>query len=84
MNSQARLTDREKRRLPLGNQYTERRKKAIMKWQVVKAAAMTYEVRDWTAKVDPELTYLENVELMRLHSCNPRAGGPTMRELREP
>lgn len=62
---QIELNDYEKRRLPLGNQYTDRRHKPIMCWQIVKAAAMYYEVEDWTSKVDPVLTYMENVELMR-------------------
>lgn len=62
---QARLTEHEQSRLPLGNQYTERREKPVMSWQCVKAAAVHYEVQDWTSRVDPELTYQENIELMR-------------------
>jgi len=60
---QSRLTDREIQRLPIGNQNTDR--PTLIEWQVVKAAAEYYEVPDWTAKVDPELTAGENVDLLR-------------------
>lgn len=78
MNGQVGLTDHEQRRLPLGNQYTDRRHKPIMCWQAVKAAAIEYSVSDWTAKVDPALTYEENVELMKRRGIC-LDDGPTMR-----
>lgn len=77
-HGQAELTQREMSRLPMGNQHT---KWNVIKWQVVKAAAMHYEVTDWTAKVDRALTYEENVALMRRKSTRPDLGGPTMKEM---
>lgn len=59
---QARLTDQEIRRLPMGNQHT---KWNVIRWQCVKAVAVEYGVTDWTAKVDSDLTYEENMDLMR-------------------
>lgn len=54
-----------------------------MCWQVVKAAAIKYGVEDWTSYVDPELTYLENVELMRRSGVSRESGSHlTVRELR--
>lgn len=72
------LTEQEQSQVPLGNQYTDKRHKSICKWQVVKAAAMANSVSDWTAKVDPALTYLENVKLMEQFGVQ---GGSTMKEL---
>lgn len=74
MKGQVGLTPHEKRRLPLGNQHTDRRRKPIMCWQIIKAAAMHYDVRDWTSKVDPSLTYEENVELMKRKGYSVDAG----------
>ena len=77
------LTTTERRRLPLGNQHTGRRHKPIMCWQAVKGAAIQYGVDDWTAYVDPELTYEENIEIMRNHGVSRERGiSATMRELR--
>lgn len=59
---QARLTDGEIRQLPMGNQHT---KWNVIRWQCVKAAAIKYDVPDWTSKVDRSLTYEENIDLMR-------------------
>lgn len=73
---QAKLTEHEKERLPLGNQYTDRRHKSICKWRCVKAAAIRFDVSDWTSKVDSSLTYQENIELMRQQGT-----GVTMRDI---
>jgi hypothetical protein len=59
---QARLTDDEIARLPTGNQHSD--DPTIIEWQCVKAAAIHYGVRDWTAKADSTLTHEENVSLM--------------------
>lgn len=83
MYGQAKLTSLEKRRLPLGNQHTDVRKKPIMCWQIVKAAAIHYGVRDWTSKVDPELRYYENIDLMRKSGVSRERGiSKTVKELR--
>lgn len=76
MTPQRRLTRHEIERLPMGNQHT---KWNVIKWQVVKGAAVKYNVPDWTSKVDTSLTYEENCELMRLQST--AHGGPSVREL---
>ncbi len=75
---QAFLNEYELSRLPLGNQHT---KWNVIKWQVVKGAAMHYEVPDWTAEVDASLTYEENVELMKKKSTRPDRGGPSMKRM---
>lgn len=76
-HGQATLTDHEMRRLSLGNQHT---KWNVVKWQVVKAAAIECNVTDWTSKVDTSLTYEENVTLMKQHSTNPEHS-PTVRNM---
>ena len=76
-HGQARLTDHEMERLPLGNQHT---KWNVIKWQVVKGAAEYHEVTDWTSKVDTTLTYEENCTKMRAYSTNPKSG-PTIRDM---
>ena len=76
---QARLTDHEIRRLPTGNQHSD--KPSVIEWQVVKGAAVSYGIRDWTAKVDSSLTYEENVNLLKLQSVTGN-GGATMRQMR--
>lgn len=48
----------------------------IIEAQIAKAAADYYDVSDWTAQWDPDLTPGENVALMR------ERAEPTMRELR--
>lgn len=58
---QSRLTRMEMRRLPMGNQHT---KWNLIRWQVVKGYAEHFGVRDWTSRVDPELTMEENCRLM--------------------
>lgn len=58
---QARLTESEVERLPTGNQHT---KWNVVRWQVVKGAALHHGVTDWTSFVDPSLTYEENVNIM--------------------
>lgn len=76
---QAELTKSEIRRLPMGNQNT---KWNVIRWQAVKGAAVFYDVTDWTSKVDPDLSYNENIALMAQHGTNTAAnGGPTMREM---
>jgi len=77
---QAPLTDHEIRRLPMGNQNT---KWNVIRWQVVKGAAMFFDVNDWTSKVDASLSYEENVAIMAKHGLNKEigGGGQTMREL---
>lgn len=59
---QARLTDHETSRLPIGNQHSD--DLSIIEWQCVKGAAIHYDVRDWTSKADSTLTAEENVSLM--------------------
>jgi len=76
---QASLSDHEKRRLPLGNQNTSIRKKSICKWRCVKAAAVYYEVTDWTAKVDSKLTYQENISLMRQRGTHGADAGSSVK-----
>lgn len=73
---QARLTDHEIDRLPMGNQHT---KWNVVKWQVVKAAAFYYDVPDWTSYVDPTLTYEENVTIMSKYGT--RNSEATMRDI---
>lgn len=80
MNGQARLTRDELRRLPTRNQHGGRGL-TVVEWQVVKGAALFYEVPDWTSRADGSLTYGENAELMRMHSRRPDLGGPTMTEM---
>lgn len=76
---QSTLTESEIERLPMGNQNT---KWNVIRWQAVKGAAEFYEVNDWTSKVDPELTYEENIAIMAKYGTNREAnGGPTMREV---
>lgn len=76
---QARLTEHEIARLPMGNQNT---KWNVVRWQAVKGAALYYEVRNWTSKVDASLSYEENIALMAEHGTNVEAnGGQTMREM---
>lgn len=70
------LTDHEKRRLPLGNQYTD--DFSIMEWQIIKASAFHYEVPDWTSHVDTSLTYEENVARMKKRGFSYDAG-PSMK-----
>ncbi len=60
---QATLTEYEKKQLPMGNQNSNL--PTIIEYQVIKAAAIKYDVVDWVSKVDPQLTYEENVELMK-------------------
>jgi hypothetical protein len=72
------LTDAEKSRLPLGNQNT---KWNIVRWRAVKGAAQYFDVSDWTAQVDPELSYDENIALMMEKGHSPNLPtGPTRRE----
>jgi len=59
---QARLSKHEIGRLKTGNQHSS--ELTVIDWQVVKAAAIHYGVRDWTSKVDGSLTSSENVGLM--------------------
>lgn len=64
----------------MGNQNT---KWNVVRWQAVKGAALYYEVSDWTSKVDPKLSYDENISLMAQHGTNVEAnGGRTMREMK--
>ena len=80
---QARLTRHERKRLPLGNQYTSIRRKPIMCWQAIKGAAVEEGVNDWTSRVDPTLTYEENIDLMRQAGISREKGlGATVKELR--
>jgi hypothetical protein len=72
---QASLTDREIKKLPMGNQHTQWN---TIRWQAVKGAAIHYNVNDWTKKVDPTLTYEENIELMRKNGDS-----ETMREMEQ-
>ena len=65
---QAKLTDGEIPRLPIGNQHTD--ELSLIEWQCVKAAAISYGVRDWTAKVDTSLTYEENISIMAGYGDN--------------
>jgi len=76
---QARLTDDEIRRLPMGNQHDDNL--TLIQWQVVKGAAVYYEVTDWTSKVDTSLGLSENVNLMEKYGTNmDAAGGRTMKD----
>lgn len=63
----------------MGNQHT---KWNVVKWQCVKAAALAYNVVDWTAKVDPALTYEENIDLMRQRGVS--TSSQTLREMKTP
>ncbi|AGM11700.1 hypothetical protein HCTV5_91 [Halovirus HCTV-5] len=76
---QARLTDDEIRRLPMGNQNDDNL--TLIQWQVVKGAAVYYEVTDWTSKVDTSLGLSENVNLMEKYGTNmDAAGGRSMKD----
>jgi hypothetical protein len=78
---QTALTPHEKERLPLGNQYT---KWNVIRWRSVKGAAEYFDVQDWTAKVDPELSYDENLALMMRSGVNPnRPHKQTLRKQRQ-
>lgn len=68
------LTAGEKARLPLGNQNTNT-KWNVIRWRAVKGVAAYYGVADWTAKVDPELTYEENLQLMAHEGTKMRQSG---------
>lgn len=59
---QATLTSREIEQLPTGNQHSDT--PTVVEWQVVKAAAIHYNVRDWISRVDSSLSYEENVSLL--------------------
>jgi len=63
---QATLTDHEISRLKVGNQYSEY--PSIIEWQCVKAAAIHYNIPDWTSKVDSSLTYEENIDRLKFLS----------------
>lgn len=76
---QARLSEHEMGRFRLGNQYTDRL--TLIELQCIKAAAMYYEVSDWTSKVDRTLTYEENIELMRQRGTYGSDAGKSMRQL---
>lgn len=76
---QAQLNRNELRRLSIGNQHSD--ELSVIEWQVVKGAAVIYGIRDWTVKVDPTLTYEENVNLLKRQSVTEH-GGATMREMR--
>ncbi|AGC34463.1 hypothetical protein HVTV-2_gp94 [Haloarcula virus HVTV-2] len=76
---QARLTDDEIRRLPMGNQHDDNL--TLIQWQVVKGAAVYYEVTDWTSKIDTSLGLSENVNLMEKYGTNmDAAGGRTLKD----
>ena len=70
---QVQLSNQEQRRVPLGGPSSDWN---IIKWQVVKAAAMYFDVDDWIQRADTSLSYEENVELMR-----EQGNGSTMREM---
>lgn len=54
----------------------------LIEWQVVKGAAVYYEVTDWTSKVDTSLTYEENANLMAQYGTRIDApGGATVKDL---
>lgn len=74
---QATLTNHEISRLRTTNQHGNDGF-TVIEAQCIKGAAMKYGVSDWTSKVDHELTYEENINLMRKKSTT---GGQTMREL---
>lgn len=59
---QASLTSREVEQLKTGNQYSDQM--TVVEWQCVKAAAIHFNVRDWMSRVDPSLSYEENVTLL--------------------
>lgn len=63
---QAKLTDHELSRLPVGNQHRGTSLTPV-EWMSVKGAAIYYGVTDWTSKVDSTLTKDENVSLMEQH-----------------
>lgn len=73
---QATLTGSEMGELPIGNQNTDTM--TLIEYQCIKAAAIKYDVRDWTSKIDTSLSYEENIDLMA-KSGNKR----TMREMEE-
>lgn len=53
----------------------------LIQWQVVKGAAVYYEVTDWTSKVDTSLGLSENVNLMQKYGTNvDAAGGRTIKD----
>ena len=73
---QEQLTEREKRRFdwsgdPHGSPN-------IIEAQCVKAAATHFQVEDWIAYWDPELSVDENIEIMAKEGSR----GPTMKDLR--
>lgn len=80
MHGQAPLTEHELSRLRTRNQYGGSGL-TVVEWQVVKGAAVYYDVMDWTSKADGSLTYGENVEIMRRESTMPNRGGPTLKHM---
>lgn len=77
---QARLSSHEISRLKTGNQHSS--ELTVIDWQVVKAAAIHYGVRDWTSKVDGTLTASENVGLMEEYGS--RNSETSLRMLKSP
>lgn len=77
---QARLTDHEISRMPIGNQHTDQL--SIIEWQVVKGAAVYYGVSDWTSKADSTLTAEENVSLMERYGH--KNNTTTLRNMKSP
>jgi hypothetical protein len=64
----------------MGNQNDD--ELTLIEWQCVKAAAVYYEVTDWTSKVDTSLTYEENIDRMAQLGTNmDAAGGATLKDL---
>lgn len=78
MSPQVPLSRAERKKVTLGNQYTDAY--SIMKWRAMKGAAMQYEVEDWLQHIDRSLTYQENIELLRQRSTT-REGGPTLNRM---
>lgn len=74
---QARLTDAEKRRLPLGGPDD---KVNIIHAQCIKAAAINYSITDWIAKWDFDLRYDEVIGEFEKMSTT-QYGGTSLRRL---
>lgn len=61
---QATLTESEIRKATTTNQHGDYGH-TVIELQAIKAAAIEYGVNDWLSYVDPEITYGENIDIMR-------------------
>jgi hypothetical protein len=68
---QATLTDRELERAKTTNQYGSHGHTTI-ELQSLKAVALKHGIDDWLSYVDPELSYGENMDILKNHGSNER------------